>query len=184
VLEKLGFRAVAIFGKLTQQKRLEALNKFRSKTKNILVATDVASRGLDIPAVDLVVNYDVPQHAKNYIHRVGRTARAGRSGRAVVLVTQYDVQLYQRIESLLGFKLPEFTVDKDAVMLQHERVLDAQRKAHMELKQAEKDEEDPEIDTEEKLGDDGVAPTLSRKKSGKMPVNLVKRRAKLRQMRK
>lgn len=184
VLDKMGFRAVAIFGKLTQQKRLEALNKFRSKSKNILVATDVASRGLDIPAVDLVVNYDVPQHAKNYIHRVGRTARAGRAGRALVLVTQYDVQLYQRIEALLGFKLPEFSVDKDAVMLQHERVLDAQRKAHVELKQAEKDEEDPEIDTEEKVGDEGVAPTLSRKKQGRMPVNLVKRRAKLRQMRK
>ena len=185
VLEKLGFRAVAIFGKLTQQKRLEALNKFKSKVKNILVATDVASRGLDIPAVDLVVNYDVPQHAKNYIHRVGRTARAGRAGRAIVLVTQYDVQLYQRIEALLGFKLPEFTVEKDAVMLQHERVLEAQRKAHMELRQAEKDEEDPEIDTEEKAGDDGVAPTVTRaKKHGKMPVNLVKRRAKLRQLRK
>ena len=184
VLEKLGFRAVAIFGKLTQQKRLEALNKFKGKARNILVATDVASRGLDIPAVDLVVNYDVPQHAKNYIHRVGRTARAGKAGRALVLVTQYDVQLYQKIEALLGFKLPEFEVDKDAVMLEHERVLDAQRKARVELKQSEKDEEDPDIDTEEKAGDDGVAPTIVKKKHGKMPVNLAKRRAKLKQMRK
>lgn len=61
-------------------------------------ATDVASRGLDIPAVDIVVNYDIPTHSKDYIHRVGRTARAGRAGRAISLVTQYDVELYQRIE--------------------------------------------------------------------------------------
>lgn len=59
----------------------------------VLVATDVASRGLDIPSVDLVVNYDVPSNAKDYIHRVGRTARAGRAGRAVTVVSQYDVEV-------------------------------------------------------------------------------------------
>lgn len=63
-----------------------------------MVATDVASRGLDIPSVDLVVNYDIPTNSKDYIHRVGRTARAGRSGKSVTMVTQYDVELFQRIE--------------------------------------------------------------------------------------
>ena len=76
--------------------------------RNILVATDVASRGLDIPAVDLVVNYDVPTNSKDYVHRVGRTARAGRSGRAVTLVTQYDVELFQKIEQLIGKKMEEY----------------------------------------------------------------------------
>ena len=65
------------------------------------IATDVASRGLDIPHVDVVVNYDIPTDSKTYIHRVGRTARAGKSGKAITFVSQYDVELYQRIEHLV-----------------------------------------------------------------------------------
>jgi ATP-dependent RNA helicase DDX47/RRP3 len=61
-------------------------------------SADVASRGLDIAAVDVVINYDIPSHSKDYVHRVGRTARAGRSGRAITLVTQYDIELFMRIE--------------------------------------------------------------------------------------
>ena len=73
-----------------------------------MIATDVASRGLDIPEVDLVINYDIPQHSKDYVHRVGRTARAGKSGRALTLVTQYDVEIFQKIEQLIGKKLDEY----------------------------------------------------------------------------
>ncbi|CAM9679917.1 unnamed protein product, partial [Chrysoparadoxa australica] len=80
---------------MSQPKRLGALNKFKARERNILVATDVASRGLDIPGVDLVLNLDIPSHGKDYIHRVGRTARAGRAGRSVAFVTQYDVEVYQ-----------------------------------------------------------------------------------------
>lgn len=149
VLDHLGFKAAALFGKLTQHKRLEALNKFRSKGRNILVATEVASRGLDIPAVDLVINYDVPQHSKNYIHRVGRTARAGRSGRAITLVTQYDVQLFQRIESLIGQKLEEYKTDVEQVMALHEQVQAALRKADQALR------EKPDSDSEEALDEEG-----------------------------
>ena len=79
-----------------------------------MIATDVASRGLDIPHVDVVVNFDIPTHSKDYIHRVGRTARAGRSGKAITLVSQYDVELYQRIEKLIGKKLPKYdTVESE-----------------------------------------------------------------------
>lgn len=136
ILRNLGFPAIPLHGQLSQAKRLGALNKFKSGDRNILLATDVASRGLDIPSVDVVINYDVPPHSKDYIHRVGRTARAGRSGKSITLVTQYDVELYQRIEQLLGKKLTEFPVDKEGVALLQERVAESARLAQTQLKEA------------------------------------------------
>jgi ATP-dependent RNA helicase DDX47/RRP3 len=91
-LRKLGYRAVTVNGQMSQNKRLESLARFKQKDANVLVATDVASRGLDIPSVDLVINYDLPMNPKDYIHRVGRTARAGKAGRAISFITQYDVE--------------------------------------------------------------------------------------------
>merc|ERR1719382_297991 len=111
---------------MTRAQRLGALGGFKAKEKRVLLCTDVASRGLDIPAVDLVINYDIPKNSKDYIHRVGRTARAGRSGRAVTMVTQYDIELFQRIEHFLGKKLDEFKELRDAqVKAGHERSLEA-----------------------------------------------------------
>mmetsp|Transcript_15924 Transcript_15924/g.28288 ORF Transcript_15924/g.28288 Transcript_15924/m.28288 type:complete len:442 (-) Transcript_15924:136-1461(-) len=133
-LRNLGFGAVPIHGQMSQPKRLGALNKFKSGERNILVATDVASRGLDIPSVDVVLNYDVPMNSKDYVHRVGRTARAGRSGRAVTFVTQYDVEMYQKIEHLIGKKLDEFATEQEAVLMMLERVNEAQRMATMQMK--------------------------------------------------
>jgi len=88
LLRTLGMGAVPLHGGLSQSARLGALNKFRAGSRNILVATDVAARGLDIPNVDCVINYDLPQDSKLYVHRVGRTARAGKSGFAITFVTQ------------------------------------------------------------------------------------------------
>lgn len=105
LLRKLGYNAVTVNGQMSQAKRLGSLARFRQRDANILVATDVASRGLDIPSVDLVVNYDLPMCPKDYIHRVGRTARAGRGGRSISFVTQYDVEEVQKIEGLIGKKL-------------------------------------------------------------------------------
>ncbi|KAE8282882.1 putative ATP-dependent RNA helicase DDX47 [Larimichthys crocea] len=93
LLRNLGITAIPLHGQMSQNKRLGALNKFKSKSRSVLLATDVASRGLDIPHVDCVINYDIPTHSKDYIHRVGRTARAGRSGKSITFVTQYDVEL-------------------------------------------------------------------------------------------
>ena len=88
LLRNLGFPAVPIHGEMAQSKRLGSLNRFKSQERTILVATDVASRGLDIPHVDLVINFKLPTHSKEYIHRVGRTARAGRFGKSIAFVTQ------------------------------------------------------------------------------------------------
>lgn len=140
-LRNLGFEAVCLHGQLSQPKRLGALSKFKAGNRNILVATDVASRGLDIPNVDLVLNYDIPGHGKDYIHRVGRTARAGKSGRSVAFVTQYDVEAYQRLEALIGQTLPPFEADEETVLVFLERVSDAQRIAARELRELQ--ESDP-----------------------------------------
>merc|ERR1712137_84893 len=113
---------------------------FKAKEQRVLVATDVASRGLDIPSVDLVINFDIPKNSKDYIHRVGRTARAGRSGRAISMVTQYDIEIFQRIEHFLGRKLDEFTELKETtVKAGHERVLEAMRSTELEIKEEEQE---------------------------------------------
>eukprot|EP00897_Mesotaenium_endlicherianum_P002901 jgi/Mesen1/2639/ME000166S01763 len=135
VLRNLGFEAIPISGQMSQPKRLGALTKFKAGERSILICTDVASRGLDIPSVDVVVNYDIPTNSKDYIHRVGRTARAGRSGRAVSLVTQYDVELFQRIEQLIGMKMEAFAAEQEDVLLMWERVSDAQRLATMHIRE-------------------------------------------------
>lgn len=137
MLRNLGFHAICLHGQMTQAKRLGALNKFKSGGRNILIATDVAARGLDIPDVDLVLNFDLPSNGKDYVHRVGRTARAGKAGRAISFVTQYDVEAYQRLEELLGHKLAEFPAEEEAVLVLLERVNDAQRMACKEMKEKE-----------------------------------------------
>ncbi|CAK8696258.1 putative ATP-dependent RNA helicase DDX47 [Clavelina lepadiformis] len=135
MLRNLGISAVPLHGQMSQAKRLGALNKFKSASLSVLVATDVASRGLDIPRVDVVLNFDVPTRSKDYIHRVGRTARAGRYGKSVTFVTQYDVELYQRIEELIGKKLPAFEIQHNEVKVLQERVSEAQRYARIEMKE-------------------------------------------------
>jgi ATP-dependent RNA helicase DDX47/RRP3 len=157
MLRNLGFTAIPLHGQMSQAKRLGALNKFKGKQRSILIATDVAARGLDIPHVDVVLNLDLPTHSKDYIHRVGRTARAGRSGRSISFVTQYDVELYQRIEFLIGKKLPLYETNEELAMLLNERVSEAQRMAKTDMAEATRDrkrvrQEDDDGDTEEMSG--------------------------------
>jgi len=144
----LGFTTVPLHGQMSQTKRLGALNKFKGKARSVLIATDVASRGLDIPHVDVVINYDIPNHSKDYIHRVGRTARAGRSGKSITFVTQYDIELYQRIEFLIGKQLPQHVIHEDEVMIFQERVSEADRQARNQIKEI--DDEKKTIDNDEK----------------------------------
>lgn len=135
LVRSLNFKAIPLHGQLSQTARLGALGKFRAgESVRILIATDVASRGLDIPSVDVIINFDLPQDSATYIHRVGRTARAGKSGHALSLVTQYDFEIYQRIEHALGKKLEEFRVEKDELMVFGETVNEAQRVAIRKMK--------------------------------------------------
>ncbi|MXQ12448.1 DEAD/DEAH box helicase [Microvirga makkahensis] len=101
-LQKHGFAAVALHGDMDQHARMAALDSFRSGEMPILVASDVAARGLDIPTVSHVFNYDVPHHAEDYVHRIGRTGRAGRAGQSFTLVSPGDEKSLAAIEKLIN----------------------------------------------------------------------------------
>jgi superfamily II DNA/RNA helicase len=101
-LQKHGFAAAALHGDMDQHARMAALDSFRTGEMPILVASDVAARGLDIPAVSHVFNYDIPHHAEDYVHRIGRTGRAGRSGQSFTLVGPGDEKSLAAIEKLIG----------------------------------------------------------------------------------
>src|ERR1043165_1692407 len=97
-----GFSAIALHGDMDQSARTAALEQFRRGEIKLLVASDVAARGLDIPAVSHVFNFDVPHHADDYVHRIGRTGRAGRSGTAITIVAPADRKAVDAIEKLIG----------------------------------------------------------------------------------
>jgi len=136
MLRNLGLNAIPLNGKMDQGKRIGALTRFKAKQCNILVATDVASRGLDIPEVDLVINYDIPSFPKDYVHRVGRTARAGKAGRALNLVNQYDVEPYQKCEEFIGQKLELYPTEEEEVLVLMDRVGESQRIAALQMKES------------------------------------------------
>jgi len=104
-LAKHGFDAAPIHGDLDQSVRMRTLERFRSGELKILVASDVAARGLDVPSVSHVFNFDVPIHADDYVHRIGRTGRAGRSGQAYMLASKRDEKYIEAIEKITGQKL-------------------------------------------------------------------------------
>jgi len=105
-LEKHGFDTGALHGDMDQTARMQTLDKFRHDQLRLLVASDVAARGLDIPEVSHVFNFDVPIHAEDYVHRIGRTGRAGREGTAFTLITKTDNKAVAAIEQLIGETIP------------------------------------------------------------------------------
>jgi len=104
-LQRYGFKASQIHGDMEQAERIRELDRFKSGDINILVASDVAARGLDVKGVSHVFNYDVPWHPDDYIHRIGRTGRAGAKGKAFTLVTPEDAEAIENIEKLTGMKI-------------------------------------------------------------------------------
>lgn len=124
VLRLLGHRVTALHSGLPQRERIDSLGRFRAEAARVLVATDVASRGLDIPVVEMVVNFDVPRDPDDYVHRVGRTARAGKPGEAVTFVTQHDILLVEAIEARTGTKMDRYE-DEPGVSLEGRVVREA-----------------------------------------------------------
>lgn len=105
MLRKLEFRVTSLHSDMPQTERVNSIHRFKANAAKILIATDVASRGLDIPTVEFVINYDIPADPDDFVHRVGRTARAGKSGDSVSMVTENDVNRILAIEERIHDKL-------------------------------------------------------------------------------
>jgi superfamily II DNA/RNA helicase len=113
-LQRHGFASGEIHGDMDQASRLAELERFKSGTINILVASDVAARGLDIKGVSHVFNFDTPWHPDDYVHRIGRTGRAGAKGRAFTLVTPEDAEAIENVEKLTGMEIPVYALEAEA----------------------------------------------------------------------
>jgi len=122
VLNANGFATAAITGDLDQRKRLKVLSSFRDGTLAILVATDVASRGLHIDGVTHVINYDLPQDSEDYVHRIGRTARAGAGGRAISLACEEYVHSLPEIEDFIRQKIPLMALTEEMIVTGYRKV--------------------------------------------------------------
>ena len=122
-LERDGVKAESIHGDKTQADRMKALEAFKAGDLEVLVATDVAARGLDVAGVPCVINYDLPYNAEDYVHRIGRTGRAGASGEAIALFTPDEERFLLDIEKLIKREVPRGTLDlpADAVARSHRR---------------------------------------------------------------
>jgi superfamily II DNA/RNA helicase len=112
-LQRHGFSAGGLHGDMDQKARMETLDAFKSDKLQLLVASDVAARGLDIPAVSHVFNFDVPTHAEDYVHRIGRTGRAGRSGVAATLASPAEAKYVDAITKLIHREIPEAPIPGD-----------------------------------------------------------------------
>lgn len=112
-LSRSGFKAVGISSNLEQDRREQVLQDFRSKKIRILVATDVMSRGIDVKEINMVINYDVPHDAEDYVHRVGRTARASTKGEAITLINPRDMYKFAKIEKLIEKIIPKLNMPNE-----------------------------------------------------------------------
>ena len=111
-LNKAGMRASEMHSGLDQSEREDTIRDFKNKKIRILVATDILSRGIDIKEIELVINYEVPHDAEDYVHRIGRTARADRTGEAITLINQKQVRNFKDIEKLIEKEVPKLELPK------------------------------------------------------------------------
>jgi ATP-dependent RNA helicase RhlB len=126
-LKANGFPAEGITGDLPQRKRFKLMERFKNGQIKILLATDVASRGIHVEDVSHVINYDIPQDPENYVHRIGRTARAGKTGKAITLACEEYVYHLEPLEAMLGFKIPVAWPEEDLYAPDRSRPEDVER---------------------------------------------------------
>ena len=134
-LYKLDIRVTSLHSQMPQQERTNSLHRFRANVARVLVATDVASRGLDIPQVELVINYDIPMDPDTFVHRSGRTARAGKHGDALSFITPRDVSRILAIENRINEKMKEYDEVFDTAVIKKSlnKVTRAKRESLMSM---------------------------------------------------
>ncbi len=187
-LQRNGFQCQHLSGELAQNKRLEVVERFKNRELPFLVATDVAARGLHIDDLEWVVNYDLPADPESYVHRIGRTARAGKSGRAVALVCETYVYHLEAIEQYIGQKIiveyPEDDLFAKSVLYDHdeprERVSGTQKKHR--VKKSPQPKEAPKKTHRAKMAEEAVKAGVSVQKTSR-PQHVVKKGPKKEQPR-
>lgn len=167
-LRKLEFRVASLHSEMPQTERTNSLHRFKAGAAKILIATDVASRGLDIPTVELVVNYDIPADADDFIHRVGRTARAGRKGDAISIVAEKDVDRILAIEERINKKMEliEDISDNKVIKDSLNKTSVAKREAFMDMDR-ENFGEKRKINKSKRQANEGTISTHESKKKKK-----------------
>ncbi|MFW2541767.1 DEAD/DEAH box helicase [Primorskyibacter sp. 2E107] len=165
-LSKYGYDAAPIHGDLDQSQRTRTLDGFREGKLRILVASDVAARGLDVPSVSHVFNYDVPGHAEDYVHRIGRTGRAGRAGKALMIVVPRDEKNFAAVEALMQKEIPrvDASIKSNAPAKAEDK---AERPARTET--APVKEEAPKTQAESPKGEDESAKSRTTRSRGQRP---------------
>uniref|UniRef100_A0A8B9GVY7 RNA helicase n=1 Tax=Astyanax mexicanus TaxID=7994 RepID=A0A8B9GVY7_ASTMX len=167
MLREFKFPAISLHSMMKQRQRFANLAKFKSNVFKILIATDVAARGLDIPTVQVVINHNTPGLPKIYIHRVGRTARAGRNGVSITLVTQYDIHLVNAIEEQIQTKLKEYPVEEKEVLKILTQVNVTRRQCEIKLESTDFGEK-KEINKKKKMILEGKDPDFEEKRKNEL----------------
>ena len=161
-LKKYGYNASPIHGDLDQSQRTRTLDGFRDGSVRLLIASDVAARGLDVPSVSHVFNFDVPSHAEDYVHRIGRTGRAGRKGKACTIVVPKDEKNFEEVEKLLEKEIPRVdspvrgTPVSDAPVTQDEEK--PAKRSRSRSRRSERSEAAPKVDAAPKAEPVAEAP--------------------------
>lgn len=167
MLRQFNFPTISLHSMMKQKQRFANLAMFKASVYKILIATDVAARGLDIPTVQVVINHNTPGLPKIYIHRVGRTARAGRNGVSITLVTQYDIHLVHAIEEQTQTKLKEYPVQEKEVLKILTQVNVTRRECEIRLESTDFDEK-KEINKRKQLILEGKDPDLEAKRKAEL----------------